>query len=59
MKVENQQLKCVLYIQYPIKFKKSNIEVQALMDSGSEINAMTPAYTVVFGLFVYFTDIEI
>lgn len=34
-------LKCVLCIHYLILFKKNQIEVQALINSNSEINAIT------------------
>ena len=43
-------------IQYPIWFKKK--EVQALIDSGSEVNAMIPAYASRLGLQVYRTDVD-
>ena len=42
-------------IHYPIWFKKK--EVQALIDSGSEINAMIPAHVSRLGLRVHRTDI--
>ena len=47
-----QRVPCVYYL---IWFKKN--EVQALIDSGSEVNAMTPAYASKLGLRVYRTDI--
>ena len=47
-----QRVPCV---HYPIRFKKK--EVQALIDSGSEVNAMTPAYAAKLGLGVRETDI--
>ena len=37
-------------IYYPIWFKKSEVQVQALIDSGSKVNAMTPGYTSKLGL---------
>ena len=37
-------------IYYPIWFKKSEIQVQALFDSGSEVNAMTLGYASKLGL---------
>ena len=54
---EDQQLNRVPCIQYPVKFKKDSTEVQALLDSGSEVNAMTPAYAAVLGLHVCPTDV--
>ncbi len=37
-------LQRVSYIWYPVQFQ--NNEVQALIDSGSKVNAMTPAYAI-------------
>ena len=48
-------LQKILCIHYLIRFKKK--KVQALIDSGSEVNAMTPAYASKLGLRVYRTDI--
>ena len=45
-------------ICYSIWFKKSEIEVQALFNSGSEVNAMTPGYASKLGLKVRFIDIR-
>lgn len=50
--VEDQQLEHFLYIQYLVKFKKGYIEVQILIDSSSEINAMTSVYMAVLGLYI-------
>ena len=47
----------VLYIHYPIWFKKSGVQVQALIDSSSKINAMTPGYASKLGLKVCPTDV--
>ena len=47
-----QKVPCVHYL---IRFKKK--EVQALIDSGSEVNAMTPAYASRLCLQVHRTDI--
>ena len=44
----------VPYICYPILFKKN--EVQALIDSGSKVNAMTLGYALKLGLKVRPTD---
>lgn len=37
-------LQCILCIQYSMRFKKTQIKIQTLLDSNSEINAMTPTY---------------
>lgn len=57
MRVKNQQLEHVLSIKYLLKFKKSHILVQTLIDSGTKVNAMTPAYVTVLGLYVCVTDV--
>ena len=44
-------------IHYPIWFKKSKVQVQALIDSGSEVNTMTPGYASKLGLKVRPTDL--
>ncbi len=38
------------YIRYPVQFQEDQPEVKALIDSGSEINTMTPAFTAKLGL---------
>lgn len=37
-------LECNLYIYYIFCFKKNQVKIQALLDFGSEINAMAPTY---------------
>ena len=54
-KEDDVALQRVPCIHYPIPFRKK--EVQALIDSGSEINAMTSAYASRLGLRVYCIDI--
>ena len=44
-------------ICYPIRFKKSEVQVQALLNSGNEVNAMTPGYASKLGLKVRPTDV--
>ena len=40
-----EALECVPYIYYPVQFEGTNeTQVQALINSGSEVNTMTPAY---------------
>ena len=50
-------LERVPYIHYPLRFQKDNSGVRALVDSGSEVNAMTSAYAAKLGLQVQKTDI--
>ena len=42
-------------IRYPVQFQQGN--VQALLDSGSKVNAMTPAYATKLGLTTRKTDV--
>ena len=45
-------------ICYPVQFRKDKGKnVLALLNSGSEVNAMTPAYTAHLGLKVRITDV--
>ena len=37
-------------IYYPVQFRKDKATIQALIDLGSEVNAMTPAYAKQLGL---------
>lgn len=50
--------KRVPYIHYPLRFQKDTNKVQALIDSGSKINAMTPAYASKLGLQVRQTHVS-
>ena len=36
-------------IYYPLRFRKNTEGVRALVDSGSEVNAITPTYTAKLG----------
>ena len=54
-KEEDVPLQKVTCVHYLIRFKKK--EVQALIDSGSEVNAMSLAYTSNLGLKVRHTDV--
>ena len=48
----------VPYICYPVQFRKDKSEdVLTLLDSGSEVNAMTPAYAAHLGPKVRMTDV--
>ena len=50
-------LKQVPYIHYPLHFCKDNADVRTLIDSSSEVNAISPVYASKLGLNVYHTDI--
>ena len=41
-----------------MKFKRSHTKIQALLDFGSEINAMTLAYAAELELYVCFINVE-
>ena len=47
----------VPYIHYPVQFRKDDSETRALLDSGSEVNAMNPAYAKKLGLRIRKTDV--
>ena len=51
-------LKRVPYIHYILRFRKDTADVKALINSGSKVNAMTPAYTLKLGLRVRQTNIQ-
>ena len=55
-KEDDVALQRVSYVYYPIWFKKK--EIQALIDSGSEVNAMTLAYVSKLGLQVHCTNVR-
>ena len=46
---ENVVLKRVCCIHYPVRFQEGQEQVRALLDSGSEVNAMSSAYTEKLG----------
>lgn len=58
IKIKNQQLKRVLSIQYPMKFKKSHTEVQVLINFDNEVNRMIPTYATILKLCVCSINIE-
>ena len=45
-------------IHYPVQFKKNKNQMQTLIDSGSEINAMHPSFAKQLGLPIRPTDVE-
>ncbi len=50
-----QRVSCV---RYPVSFQKNLDQVQALIDSGSQVNAMTPVYTKKLGLSIRKVDVD-
>ncbi len=50
-------LKRVPYIRYPVWFQESQ-PIKALIDSGSEVNVMTPAYAAELGLTTQKTSVK-
>ena len=46
----NEALKRVSCIHYPVQFKKDKTPVQALIDLGSEVNAIHPSFAKQLGL---------
>ena len=44
-------------IRYPVQFQNNKNGIQALLDSGSEVNAMNPAYAKKLGLRIRQTDV--
>ena len=50
----------VPYICSPVQFRKDkNKDILALLDSGSEVNAMTPAYAAHLGFKVKITNVGV
>ena len=45
-------LERVPYIWYLIRFWKNQDDTQVILDSGSKVNVMNPAYTKKLGLYV-------
>ena len=50
-------LKRVPCVHYPVQFRKDSSEIKALIDSGSEVNAISPAYANKLGLRIRKTDV--
>ena len=57
-KEDDVTLKRVPCVHYPLRFWKNTADIRALIDSDSEVNAMTPAYTSKLGLRVRHTDVR-
>ena len=52
-------LERVLCIYYPVQFKDtSEVQVQALINSESEVNAIHPTFAKQLGLFIRQTDVR-
>ena len=47
----------VSYIHYPVQFRKDKEAIKALINSDSEVNAITPVYTKKLGLWSQKTDV--
>ena len=45
-------------IHYPVQFRKDKETIRALIDFGSEVNAMIPAYAKKLGLQTWRTDVK-
>lgn len=52
-------LEHVPFIHYQVQFKKDQTNIQALINSGSEVNAMTRFYIAKLGLKVQSTDVKV
>ena len=57
-KEKHVSLERVPCIYYPLRFRKDTAGVRALIDLGSEVNAMTPAYVLKLGIKVHPTDVS-
>ena len=57
-KGEYPSLAQVPYIWYPITFRKKSVSMLALLDSGSEVNAIYPTLARKLGLPIRPTDVE-
>lgn len=51
-------LKHIPCFHHPIRFKKDQGKVRALIDLGSKVNVMTPAYMAILSLKVRTTDVK-
>lgn len=54
---ESPLFKRILYIYYPLQFKRDLAKIQALLDSNSKVNAKTPIYMAKLGLTVKITNL--
>lgn len=51
-------LERVFYIYYPLCFQKDTVGVKALIDSGNEVNTITPTYALKLGLKIRHTNVR-
>ena len=56
-KEEHMSLERMSCIHYSLRFRKDTVGVRALIDLGSEVNAMSPAYASKLSLKVYHINI--
>ena len=56
-----EALECIPYIHHPVQFRKDTdkIQVQALIISGSEVNAIHPSFAKQLGLPIRLTDVGV
>ena len=55
-----KSLEYILYIHYPVQFKDINgAQVQALINSESEVNAIHPTFTKQLGFLIQPTDVGV
>lgn len=52
-------LECVPCIYYPLRFKKDQAKIKALLDFGNEVNGIAPAYAAKLDLKVWLTDVGV
>ena len=60
MPVTNRNKEVVVrisYIHYPVQFQEGQEQVRALLDSGSKVNTMNPAFARKLGLYIRKTNI--
>ena len=57
MTTSTEVLQRISSIQYPVQFS-SKLEVQAILESGSKVNAMTSTYAAKLGLVIQKTDVS-
>ena len=56
---KKETLKRVFYIHYLVQFKKNTAEVQALIDSKSEVNEIVPTHVKKLGFQIRKNDIKV
>lgn len=57
-KKNDKVLARILYIDYPLHFQKNINKIQILLDLGSEVNAIMPAYVFKLSLQIRFTNVK-